>query len=77
MARLFDGHPASQPCWHIGQLMKNKTNVRISTTSRTSRHAQTPQVRIVFTHIHPPTSTPVSVESNENHKQKRNAISVH
>ena len=73
MTRLFDGHPVSQPCWHIGQLMKNKTNVRISTTSRTSRHAQTPQVRIVFTHI----QSPASVESSRNHKQKENTITVH
>ena len=51
MTRLFDGHQASQPCWHIGQLMKIKLNVHIGTTSRTSRHAQTPQVRIV-SHIY-------------------------
>ena len=73
MTRLFDGHQASQPCWHISQLMKIKSNVRIGTTSRTSRHAQTPQVRIVFTHIQPP----ASVESSKKHKHERNAITVH
>ena len=53
MTRLFDEHPASQPCWHICQLMNNRIKIRINTTRQTSRHAQTPQIHIgntLYTH---------------------------
>ena len=53
MTRLFDGHPASQPYWRICQLMKYQIKIYISTTRRTTRHAQTPQIHIgntLYTH---------------------------
>ena len=77
MTRLFDGHPASQPCWHIGQLNGKTKQIYVYVN-----HAEPPgtpilQIRIVFTHIQPPASTPSSIENSRNHKQKVNAITVH
>ena len=47
MTRLFDGPPASQPCWRICQLMNNQTNHTYRYTSaEPPGQSHPPQVHI-------------------------------